>query len=42
MTDGKHDAAGEIDRMMQCSDKMMFRLSVDINPTSHKLVLTKY
>jgi hypothetical protein len=41
MTDTKHDAAGEIDRMMQCSDKTTSRLSVDINRTSHKLVLTK-
>lgn len=42
MTNKQHDAPKETDRMMQCSDKMMFRLPVDINPTSHKLVLTKY
>jgi hypothetical protein len=42
MTDAKHGAAGEINHMMQCSDKMTFGLPVDINRTSHKLVLTKY
>jgi hypothetical protein len=42
MTARKHDADGEINRMMQCSDKMTARLPVDINRTSNKLVLTKY
>jgi hypothetical protein len=42
MTNKQRDAAGEIDRMMQCSDRMTFRLPVDINRASHKLALTKY
>jgi hypothetical protein len=42
MMNKQHDAAKEIDRMMQCSDETTFRLPVDINRTSHKLVLTKY
>jgi hypothetical protein len=42
MTDARRDVAGEIDHMMQCSDKMTSGVPVDINRTSHKLVLTKY
>jgi hypothetical protein len=42
MTNKQHDTPGEMDRMMQCSDKMTFRLPVDINRAAHKLALTKY
>jgi hypothetical protein len=42
MTNKQHDMSGGNDRMMQCSDEMACRLSVDINRTSHKLALTKY
>ena len=41
MTDARRDKAEETDRMMQCSDKMTWRLPIDIIRTSHKLVLTK-
>jgi hypothetical protein len=42
MTNKQHDTPGEMDRMMRCSDKMMFRLRIDINRVAHKLLLTKY
>jgi hypothetical protein len=42
MTDETKDVTGEINHMMQCSDKMTSGLPVDINRTSNKLLLTKY